>query len=147
MAADGSLHLKFIGSTNVCTPADDREVWDRIAPGSPIVGYLGAASADVDWQTPTKWNSSGMYIAPESGYVLDIADDGRYRYYEDVTERRLAATCSGQRLPGTVEIGRTPGVDGYLYDAVVMRLTTTEAGCASTVADQGPWVMLGSSAE
>jgi len=147
IAGDTSLHLQFTGLVNVCTPADDREVWDRIAPGSPIADYLLAMSADVDWRLQLSLDSPGVYVAPGSGYVLDVAEDSSYSYYEDLTERQLAATCSGRHLAGPVEFGRTPAVDGYLFDAKVVRITTTQTGCGSVVAGQGLWVKLGSSAE
>ena len=160
LAADGSLRLEYAGTVNSCTPADNREVWDRVGPGSPIGQYLVAIAADVDWQAPVDWSWEGMYVAPETGFVLDIHADGNYSFYKDLTAREpvaadqgkqdlalepgtISATCSGGRFAGTFEVGKTPEVADYVFALPVARITPTENGCASGVADQIVWVKLG----
>lgn len=72
IARDGSLHLLFRRTINTCTPADDREVWDRLAPGaSPVLDYLRETSVDVDWIAPTDQGLQGLYVNAENGHLLE----------------------------------------------------------------------------
>jgi len=163
LADDGSLHLAFLGTrvavpatpapgpaTNTCGAAFEREVWDPVGPGSPLADFWLASAADVVWQTREDWSSSdaaSVYVAPGTGYVLSIFDDGSYAYYDDLVTGQLVPSCSGELLSGSVEVAQTPQVPGYFADAQVLRFSTTEAGCASAVAGQGLWVRLDSSVE
>jgi hypothetical protein len=150
IASDGSLRLMFTGSQNVCTPADDREVWDRVTPGSPVADYLVAVSQEADWQkAPLSFRWQGVYVAPATGHVLAVTDDETYRYYDNLTDAPLTAaeqgdsgsigSCGGGPFTGTVEVAQIPGVADYVgsYDAV--RMTSTSS-CVSGVAAEDAWV-------
>jgi hypothetical protein len=156
IASDGSLHLMFTGRENVCTPADDREVWDRVAPGSPVSDYLLAMTQEADWQTaPRSFRWTGLYVAPATGHVLEVTDDGNYRYFDTLTDASLdpadrgeigfdgaeaTGSCAGGSFTGTAEVTRIPGVDGYLGSYEAVRLATTTDSCASGVTAQDVWV-------
>jgi hypothetical protein len=157
LAQDGSLRLQLRKPPGVCTPADDREVWDRVAPGSPIASYLLTTARSARWHAaPSGFVWGGTYVAPETGHVLDVSKDGRYRYYDSLTARTLVAadrgrleslpgevrgSCAAGSFSGSLEVVRVPGVSGYIsaYDAI--RITTAEDGCTS-IAAQDIWVDL-----
>lgn len=40
LAHDGSLRAELTIDDTTCTPAEGREVWDRVGPGSPVADYL-----------------------------------------------------------------------------------------------------------
>jgi hypothetical protein len=156
LAPDGSLRLEQTGGNPTCTPADNFEVWDRLVPGAPVADYLLAVTQDVAWQAaPVSFRWQGLYVAPATGHVLDVADDGTYRYHDTLTESSLVAadhgelgidnagsagSCVGGSFTGNAEVAQLPGVTGYVgsYDAV--RVTTTTNNCASGVAEEDVWV-------
>ena len=156
LAGDGSLRLQLTGGEPTCTPADTREVWDRVDPGSPVADYLLAMSQEATWQStsgPLDWE--GVYVAPESGHVLAVTRDGSYRYYDTLTDARLVAadrgdlesaagtvtgTCAAGAFSGNLETTQVPGVDGYVLPFNAIRIATTTDSCASGIAAQGVWV-------
>jgi hypothetical protein len=156
LAADGSLRLDLNASRASCTPADNREVWDRVAPGSPVADYLLAVAQRADWQpAPRSFRWLGLFVAPATGRVLEVTDDEQYRYYDTLTDASLVAadqgdvssdgagttgSCSEGSFAGSVEVALLPGVADYLgsYDAV--RFTPTTDNCASSVAAHDVWV-------
>lgn len=158
IASDSSLHLTFTGSENVCTPADDREVWDRVTPGSPVADYLLAVTQEADWQAaPVSFLWQGLYVAPATGHLLEARSDGSYRYYDTLTDASLVAadrgeigvdsagtsgSCAGGSFTGTVEVAQIPGVDEYVgsYDAV--RFTSTMDNCGTGFAKEDVWVTI-----
>lgn len=156
IASDSSLHLMFTGNQNVCTPADDREVWDRVTPGSAVADYLLAVTQEADWHAaPVSFRWQGLFVAPATGHVLEVTDDGNYRYYDTLTDASLVAadrgelgvdssgttgSCSGGSFRGSLEVALLPGVADYVgsYDAV--RVTPTADSCVSGVAAEDVWV-------
>ena len=154
LGADGSLRLDLKLHSATCTPADNREVWDRVAPGSPIADYLLASAQAVEWQTPPDeiaWR--GLYVSPETGHLLEVTRAGRYHYYDTTTGPRLAAadrgevelasgtvtgSCTEGSFSGRVHTGRIPGVDGYIQPYRAIRIATSRDGCASIA--EGTWV-------
>lgn len=158
LAGDGSLHVQFDRQQS-CDIHGDQEVWHRIASGSPVMDYLGSASGDIAWEEPSAEDLFGTYVAPQTGHVLVVDPKGGYRYFDNLTAARLldadsgdfevddaqgtvTGTCEGGTFTGRVEVGQTPGVDGYLQPLFAMRITTAENGCGSDVAEQGVWVKL-----
>jgi hypothetical protein len=156
VAADGSLRLEQTGGEPTCTPADSREVWDRVTPGLPVADYLLAATQEADWQAaPRSFGWQGLYVAPATGHVLEARDDETYRYYDSLTDASLVAadrgelfadgerssgSCAGGEFAGTVEVAQLPGVTGYVgsYDAV--RFDTKSHSCDSGITAQDVWV-------
>jgi hypothetical protein len=155
LAGDGSLRLQFIGTRNRCTPADDREVWDRATPGSPMLAYLRETSDEVPWASPAAWAWSGTYIAPATGHVLDVARDGVYAYYDDASlspadQGRLdtalspvtiSGTCGNSQYTGSIEVGMTAAVEGYVASLETVRFTDSTGECP-LVAER-TWVKVG----
>jgi hypothetical protein len=155
LARDGSLHAQL--SDAVCTPAEDREVWDRVGPGSPVADYLLAAAQQAEWQAaPERFRWNGLYVSPETGHLLVVDKTGSYRYYdalpsasssadrgtlESTGEGTMAGSCAGGHFSGNLETARIPAVDGYLLPFDAIRITTTMDGCAS-IAAQDIWVDL-----
>lgn len=157
LAQDGSLRLLLTDDNTTCTPATEREVWDRVGPGSPVGGYLLATARDADWQSaPARLAWEGLYVAPETGHVLAVDGQGRYRYYDAPAERlddadrgelksrqgEVSGTCDGGTFSGTLEVARFPGVPGYVSEHEAIRIDTTSTGCASGVSGEGVWVNL-----
>ena len=155
LAQDGSLRLQLTKGENVCTPAEDREVWDRVDAGSPVGDYLLAVTEGADWQAAPSYLWLGLYVAPETGHVLEVADNGTYRYYETLDTASMVAadrgeldtasgtttgSCRSGSFSGDAEVAQVPGVKGYVsaYDAV--RITNATGSCASGIAEQGVWV-------
>lgn len=159
LAADGSLRTKLASGQNVCTPLEGTEVWDRVAPGSPVADYLRAASEDLDWQAAgSSIPIEGVYVAPATGHVLEILSEG-FRYFRSLTDARLDAadrgeldpeaaqgtisgTCQGGSFAGRLETGVVPGVEGYLIANPAIRITPSADSCSSDLAAQGIWVHL-----
>ena len=140
IAADGSLRMQLTSDTE-CTLLGSREVWDRLAPGSPVLTYFRSVMDEIDWEPSSATVGEGTYVAPDTGHVLVVNSDGSYGYYEDLTGDQLVATCQGT-FTKPVEAGRTPGLDGYVFGHAAMRVTAAGEGCAPEVADQGGWVLL-----
>lgn len=159
IAGDGSLHLVFAGVTNVCTPADNREVWDRLAPGpSPVLDYLREASGDIEWATATDSNFEGLYINTETGHVLGVALNGNYSYFDTVTGQEftpsdegtvevsdngtIAGTCGGGNFSTTFEVGATEAVPDYLQEQNVVRIAAGGDACNPGIGTGGVWLKL-----
>jgi hypothetical protein len=156
MAADGSLRLELKVASATCTPADNREVWDRVAPGSPIADYLLATAQAAEWEAVAdEFAWRGLYVSPVTGHLLEVTKTGRYRYYDALTGARLAAadrgelelasgtvtgSCIGGSFSGRVQSGRTPGVEGYVHPYRAIRIDTSRDGCGSLA--EGIWVNL-----
>jgi hypothetical protein len=160
IAGDGSLHLDFRGQTNVCTPADDREVWDRLVPGpSPVMDFLRETSDQIDWRAPAKWQWAGTYVDPATGHVLDIGEDGSYRYLSAVTGDQLAPTrrgvldpedatqpgamsgsCGDGSFTASYEVGQTPAVAGYLLPHDAVKITPVGEACSHDIGAARIWV-------
>lgn len=158
LAPDGSLHVQFATVEDGCTAAlNGREVWIRVAPGSPVMDYLGEVSGEIQWEAASDGVGAGVYVAPGTGHMLVVDLEGSYRYYDNLTAAKLVvadkgefdvdvaqgtvdATCVGGSFTGRVEAGETPGVAGYVRSFPAMRITTAEQGCGSDVAAQGVWV-------
>jgi hypothetical protein len=156
LAADGSLRAQLTSSNVNCTPAEDREVWDRVASGSPVGDYLLAMAQKATWQAaPGAFAREGLYVAPETGHVLQVDADGTYRYYDSLTgvevvaadRGRLESTgdtvigsCTGGSFSASLETTRIPGVHGYTEPRDAVRMRSTTNTCASAVADQVVWV-------
>ena len=156
LAPDGSLRAELTIDNTTCTAAEGREVWDRAGPGSPVADYLFATAQDADWQPasgPFSWE--GLYLAPETGHLLDVTKDGSYRYYDTLTDPRLVAadrgelesargrmtgSCAAGAFSGSLETAQLPGVDGYVIPHDAIRIATTTDSCASGIAEQGVWV-------
>jgi hypothetical protein len=154
LATDGSLHLALNLANSDCTPADNREVWDRVDPGSPVADYLLATAHEAEWQAaPEPFKGRGLYVSPTTGHLLDVNRAGRYRYYDDVTGARLTSadhgelesasgtvsgSCVGGGFSGSVETARIPGVPGYIQPYPAVRINTSDHGCRSIT--QGVWV-------
>ena len=143
------------GGINVCTPAEEREVWDRVAPGSPVSDYFVAATKEADWHaSPRTLRWQGLYVAPGTGHLLEVADDGTYRFYDSLAAVSRATdhgelgvggpqtegSCAGGEFAGTAQTTQLPGVADYVgsYDAV--RLDITRNTCESSVANETVWV-------
>lgn len=145
MADEGSLRLQFTGQLNRCTPADDREVWDRLLPGpSPLADYFREVSTTIGWEpaevTEISKSFDGfevglgedLYYDPRSGHLLEVLTQGRYRYYDDperfvvegttlpADEGRLTTSQGAEtvNLEGTCRGGR--------FTATLMSGTTPE---------------------
>lgn len=158
LATDGSLRLELTGGDPNCTPADAREVWDRVTPGSPVGEYLLATTQAADWQeAPRTFRWQGLYVAPATGHVLEVADDGTYRYYDAFKDTSLNAadrgeiyvedsqtrmSCAGGSFNANlVEVAQLPGVDGYVGSFDAVRVAASET-CSSGVSAQSVWVKL-----
>lgn len=166
MAADGSLRLRFTGVLNTCTPADDREVWDRLAPGrSPVRDYLIEATAALTWQLDGFTVNEGLYFAPRTGNLLEIFRDGRFRFHDFPDEVRLGAldsvaeagrlttdhtqgattvhgTCRQGDFSVTAMRGRIPEVPGIIADMEALRFTASRGDCSTGIAAGETWVRL-----
>ena len=155
IAGDGSLRLVFAGTTNTCTPADDHEVWDRLAPGpSPVVDYLRATSGDIDWAAPTDSGLTGFYVNTESRHVLEVAEDGSYSYLDSVTGPEftpsdqgtldlgvgaISGTCGSGSFSTTFEVGQSVAVLGYLPAQDLVRIAAADA-CSPGIGAGGVWL-------
>lgn len=162
MAGDGSLHLAFAGAPhqNSCTPADDREVWDRLVPGpSAIMDYFLEVTSELSWQIPmSEFSLSGIYVNVKDGTVLEILD-GRFFYIEGIGKPG-AATSSLGRLdhaaePGALEgscgsaefnaglrVGWTPAVTQYVEAHRALQITAPTGDTCRTFGIDGVWVSL-----
>jgi hypothetical protein len=156
LAADGSLRLELKLASATCTPADNREVWDRVAPGSPVADYLLAEAQAAQWQAaPDQLAWQGLYVSPGTGHLLEVSNTGHYRYYDTLTGARLAAadrgdleladgtltgSCAGGSFSGGVQTGHLAGVDGYVETYRAIRINTSRDGCRSIA--QGIWVQV-----
>lgn len=166
LAEDGSLRLQFDGADNVCTPANDREVWDRVVPGpSPIADYLRESVRDLAWERPrTVALEHGVYVAPATGHLMDLSESGSYSYYDDpeklvAGDRRPAdtgrlttiengvtttvqGTCRGGGFAASALEGTIAEVAGIIPELEAVQLTSTEGDCASGIAADAVWVQL-----
>ena len=156
IAADGSLRAEVAPADNTCTVTDGVEVWDPVAPGSPVADYLRAMAGEADWRdTSVPLGQHGVYVAPSTGHVLVVADNGRYRYYDSLTADKLvpadqgelesdagtvSGSCSGGNFSGRLETAPIPGVGGLLAGSTAIRITADTDSCASNVATEGVWV-------
>lgn len=160
IAGDGSLHLAFTGQLAACTPANDREVWDRLVPGpSPVMDFLRETSDQIDWQTPTDWSWPGLYVDPATGHVLEIAEDGSYQYLKTLTGNAFTPTSQGvldpegATQPGTLsgscgdgnftliyQVGQIPEVAGYLTAHDAVKITPVGETCSPGIAAARTWV-------
>lgn len=150
IASDSSLRLEFSTGENMCTPADNREVWDRLAPGpAPLMDYFRASAADAEFVAPrSSFALSGVFVGLDTGEVLDVADDGTYALYHDVREWEsgpsgtgtlelaraqggIDGTCGPPErgsLQGTVAVTRLPRVKGFAHARQLLRMDVE--GCA-----------------
>lgn len=156
IAQDGSLRLQLTRGLNVCTPAEEREVWDRVGRGSPIADYLLTVSRSARWQAaPSSYRWLGLYLAPRTGHLLEVSEDGTYQYYDTLTGAPLlpavagelrstgsttTGSCPGGSFSGKVEHTRIPGVDGYVAAVDAVRIAGATSGCDADVAAEGTWV-------
>lgn len=159
LGGDGSLRLVFSGSVNECTPAGDREVWDRLVPGpSPVMDYFRDSLDEVTWATPrADWSWEGEYIDPETGSVLVVEAGGSYVLYEELTgtnvapsdegrigratdRGQLSASCSAGGLTGRVEVGEVPAVPGVLAARPTARVSSADDDCG--LGGEHAWVKL-----
>lgn len=155
LAADGSLRLELKVASATCTPADDREVWDRVAPGSPIAGYMLAEAQAAMWHAVPTLAWRGLYVSPKTGHLLEVSKTGRYRYYDalpgarlvpadrgdlELADGTLTGSCAGGSFSGRVQTGYIPGVDGYVASFDALRINTSRDGCRSIA--QGIWVQV-----
>lgn len=159
LAADGSLRARLASGSETCTPMEKLEVWDRLAPGSPVASYLRAASEGLDWgELGPGLRLDGVYVAPATGHMLEIGPEG-FRYFRSPSDATLVAadrglldadaapgtisgTCQGGRFAGRLESGEVDGVEGYLNANPAIRITPTADSCSSDLTDQGTWVLL-----
>ena len=157
VASDGSLRAQVASADNTCTETDGLEVWDPLAPGSPVADYLRAMAAEANWQ-PTSVPMGiihGNYVAPSTGHVLVVTANGRYRYYDSLTAKELVAadrgefesdpgtvsgSCAGGSFSGRLETAPIPGVDELVAGSTAVRITADTDSCASNVATQDVWV-------
>ena len=159
IAADRSLRLQFAGQRNTCSPADDREVWDRLGPGpSPLSQFLAKATAGLEWAPASAAEfPPGMYFAPTGGQVLEVERDSTYRYYdsrllladqgrltvsEDASGLRIGATCRGGGFEATAQAGSTPEVTYIIPARDAVLIEPTSGGCASGLGSATAWVLL-----
>ena len=158
IAEDGSLHLLFAGETNVCTPAGDREVWDRLVPGpSPVMDYLRETSGEVDWAAPTDPVVQGLFVNMETGHVLEVARSGNYTYLDTVTGQAftpsdegtldlstttgtIAGTCNGGSFSATFEVGQTEAVPDYITAQNLVRIGAGGEACSQGLGAGGVWL-------
>jgi len=156
IAPDGSLRAQVAAGDNTCTVTDGLEVWDPVAPGSPVADYLLAMAGDATWQpTAVPSGLQGLYVAPRTGHVLAVTDKGRYRYYDSLTADELVAedrgelesdpgtvsgSCTGGSFSGRLETAPIPGVGGLLAGSTAIRITADTDSCASNVAAEDVWV-------
>lgn len=158
VSGDGSIRMQ-LPEPRSCTPADEREVWDRLDVGAPVPAYLLAAARTASWRPVTStfaWQ--GLYLAPESGHVLEVDREGRYRYYDapaplarasdrgelEASVGEVSASCVGGEFTGAVEAAEVPGEHGYVFPFEAVRFTTERNSCASDLAAQEVWVNLSS---
>jgi hypothetical protein len=156
IATDSSLRAQVAPDDNTCTVTDGLEVWDPVAPGTPVADYLRATTGDANWQ-PTSASSrlQGHYVAPDTGHLLVVTDNGRYRYYDSLTADELvvadrgelasdpgtvSGSCTGGSFSGRLETAPIPGVDDLLAESTAIRITADTDSCASKVATEGTWV-------
>ena len=156
IAADGSLRAQVAPADNTCTVTDGLEVWDPVAPGSPVADYLSAMAGEAHWQpTSVPSGQHGVWVAPSTGHALVVTDNGRYRYYDSLAADELVAadrgelesdagtvsgSCTGGSFSGRLETAPIPGVDALLYGSTAIRITADTDSCASNVATEGVWV-------
>ncbi len=117
---------------------------------------MRAMAAEANWQ-PTSVPSGlkGVYVAPSTGHVLVVSDNGRYRYYDSLTADELVAadrgelesdpgtvsgSCTGGSFSGRLETATIPAVDALLDGSTAIRITADTDGCASNVATEDVWV-------
>lgn len=159
LADDGSLHAMLASGSVTCTPMEDAEVWDRLVPGSPVADYLRTASEDANWQAFGPGPGlDGVYVAPATGHVLEIAPDG-FRYFRSLADARLVAadrgrldpdaasgtlsgTCQDGSFAARLESGEVAGVEGYLNASPALRIIPIADSCSSDLTDQGVWLQL-----
>ena len=141
---------------NNCTVTDGLEVWDPVTPGSPVADYLLATSGEANWQPISEPSAQhGLYVAPSTGHVLEVTDNGRYRYYDSLTADELVAadqgefesdpgtvtgSCTGGSFSGRLETAPIPGVDALLDGSTAIRITADTDSCPSNVATEDLWV-------
>lgn len=164
VAPDGSLRLMFASGTNVCTPADDREVWDRLGPGrSPITDFLRDYTAALNWDSQQLGRvPQGLYLAPGSGHLLRVSAEGRYLFYDTLDGEALvqadhgvltvdggggdpvtvSASCRGGSLIGTMQRSSTPEVPQIIDRMEALRIDATADSCASGLGTDGVWVRI-----
>ena len=156
IAPDGSLRAQVAQADNTCTVTDGLEVWDPVAPGSPVADYLRAMAGEADWRaTSVPSGQHGVYVAPSTGHVLVVTENGRYRYYDSLTADELVAadrgelesdagtvsgSCTGGSFSGRLETAPIPGVDALLGGSTAIRITADTDSCASNVATEDVWV-------
>jgi hypothetical protein len=156
IASDGSLRAQVAPADNSCTVTDGLEVWDPVAPGTPVADYLSAMAGEANWQaTSVPSGQQGIYVGPSTGHVLVITDKGRYRYYDSLTANELVAadrgelesdagtvsgSCTGGSFSGRLETAPIPGVDALLDGSTAIRITADTDSCATSVATEDVWV-------
>lgn len=155
---DGSLRLQVAPEDNTCTITDGREVFDPVAPGTPVADYLLAVSDEVSWQpVGASEDLAGFYVAPATGHVLDVDKDGSYRFYDSLSAAEpvpadqgelstepgaLAGSCTGGTFSGPLETARFPEVEDFLAGTTALRLSADKDQCASSLAANDLWVRL-----
>lgn len=161
LASDGSLHLKLAHGEIECTLLEKREVWNRLAPGTPLTNYLYGVAWRLEWDA---WDPNaaealqGTWFDPETGHMLIVDPSGHYEYFTDLTVPTLlakdkgtidvastgefSATCQGGMFAGRLEASQTPGAGGHVPRLDAMRFLSRAGVCGSTVADENAWLKL-----
>lgn len=153
---DGSLRLQIDQADTSCTVTSGAEVWDPLAPGTPMADYLLAMARAASWQPVAETSlQEGLYVAPDTGHVLEVGVDGSYRYYDSLTEDKLVpadrgdlepgagtvtGSCTGGDFSGNLETAQIPGAEGLMIGTTAMRITAESGGCESGVTADEVWV-------
>jgi hypothetical protein len=157
LTADGSLRMQLSAGPTDCTPAETREVWDRVAPESPLGDYLAAATKAADWQTaPRSFTWQGIYVSPETGRVLEVGADASFLLYDlagdeglepidrgalsyDGFKQQTTGVCDGATFSAAAEVAQLPAVEGYVGSLEAVRVSTSES-CTSGLTSEAVWV-------
>jgi len=118
---------------------------------------VAAFERDADWQPVRSYGWLGLYVAPRSGHLLEVAEDGTYQYYDTATGAPLVpadhgelkatggtttGSCPGGSFSGRTEHAKLPGVHGYVASFDAVRITGATSDCESEIASEGTWVNL-----
>ena len=152
LAEDGSLHLEFAGTVNVCSPADDREVWDRAAPTTAMGELFRDSVPSLTWATAGSSLPTGLYYGADTGRMMDVMRSGRYRIHDpaatgfpvsDQGQMRypepeaLRITCGAATVTGTLEAAILPAVEDAFW---VYRISASGPACAAGLGGEETWV-------
>ena len=156
IASDGSLRAQVARGDNTCTATDGLEVWDPVAPGSPLADYMRAMAGGSELAAHlgalrAEGRLRGAEHGPCSGGqrqralpLLRLADrrragGGRPRRTR-VDPGTVSGSCTGGSFSGRLETATIPAVDALLDGSTAIRITADTDGCASNVATEDVWV-------